>query len=98
MNTEEAPKAKKKSIVSIPFVLISVLLLALFVPVLPDVDDDSKRDNVGKYILYKLLSSQEEAASSGEAVKGDAAKSDGPGKIDSATADFGDDDGAKKED
>ena len=66
MSTEPGTTVKKKSFVSIPFFIIGLGLLGLILPVFPDIDqvgeaDQSKRkrDSISKYVLYRVMASQE---------------------------------------
>jgi len=56
----EAPK-KKRSFLSIPFLIIGALLVACLLPILNDFDNDEKRDSISKYLMFKVMSSQERA-------------------------------------
>ncbi|MFK7769914.1 MAG: hypothetical protein AB8B55_22090 [Mariniblastus sp.] len=90
MNTENAPK-RKKSLVSIPFIVIGLLLVGMMVPVMGDVDGDSKADSVGKYLMYTVISSQENKNAKGEAIKGEKAAGPGPAGMRGAKAEFASD-------
>ena len=75
----EKPIPKKKSIVSIPFIIIGLLLIGLIVPVfnlVPDEPDKVKKDSIAQYLMFKMMASEEGAKASGAAIKGAAA--DGP--------------------
>ena len=66
MSTEPDKPDKKKSFVSLPFIIIGLGLLGMILPVFPDIDqvgeaDPSKRkrDSISKYVLYRVMASQE---------------------------------------
>lgn len=104
MNTEPAPvekptPKKKKSLVSIPFIIIGLLLIAFIVPVVDLVPEEDpsvkKRDSLSEYLVYKVMTAQEGAKSKGTAIKG---KSEGKmGEPAEAALGLGDDEGESGE-